>query len=81
MTSDNTLRVYKLQPNNLEDNESELELIHVWALGQQSYDGKAWNLSGSKVLVGLRDMAVDFDFGLPVMVRTNYTCIVSFFFF
>ncbi|KAK6640530.1 hypothetical protein RUM44_012225 [Polyplax serrata] len=70
--SDNTLRVYKVPVASSNDEFMEdPELVHVWTLGQHSMDGTGavWNLRGNKVpfLVGLGELAVDFDFGLAVM--------------
>lgn len=77
LMSDNTLRVYKVPVASSNDEFMEdPELVHVWTLGQHSMDGTGavWNLRGNKVpfLVGLGELAVDFDFGLAVMASTDF---------
>ncbi|EEB12704.1 hypothetical protein Phum_PHUM200880 [Pediculus humanus corporis] len=72
LTSNNTLRLYQLPLSDGMGTEksSAPEFIRTWFLGQRSTtDGKEWNLSGSKLpfLVGLGEMAVDFDFALPIV--------------
>ena len=72
LTSNNTLRLYQLPLSDGMGTEksSAPEFIRTWFLGQRwTTDGKEWNLSGSKLpfLVGLGEMAVDFDFALPIV--------------
>ena len=66
LTSDNTVRLYKLPDSDGFNKSSEdPELVEVWGLGQHPL-----NLSGKRMplLVSLGDTAVDFDFTLPIIV-------------
>lgn len=71
LTSDNFLRVYNLLESSSEKTNSQPELICQWSVGQQPMNRRT--LKGSQVpfLVGLGETAVDFDFGLPIMVSNK----------